>query len=239
MMADSLAQHGIASLRYDKRGVAASQAAGSNERELRFDHYVDDAVAWIEQLQKDERLGRIAVIGHSEGALVGMLAAQQAETTAYVSLAGVAQSADSLILMQLQTQPVAIRQEAQEILAQLRQGRTVDSVSTTLQSLFRPSVQPYLISWIQYHPADIVAELTQPTLIVQGTTDLQVPEAEAQQLAAAQPEAKLAIIGGMNHVLKEAPTDPTANVATYTDPTLPLVDGLIAAMVTFLAQHVQ
>lgn len=237
MIADSLAQHGIASLRYDKRGIAASQAAGSNERELRFDHYVDDAVAWIEQLREDQRLVQIAVVGHSEGSLIGMLAAQQAQTTALVSLAGAARPADSLIIQQLAAQPAAIREEATRILSELRQGRTVDTVSPGLQMLFRPSVQPYLISWIRHHPSEIIAELTQPTLIVQGTTDRQVPQAEGQQLAKAQPAAGLAIIDGMNHVLKTAPADPTANAATYADPDLPLAEGLIASLVKFLEQH--
>ena len=236
MMADSLAQHGIASLRYDKRGIAASQAAGSNESELRFDHYVDDAVAWIEQLREDERLTQVTVIGHSEGSLIGMLAAREAETTAFVSLAGAAQPADSLILEQLQAQPAAMREEATRILSELRQGRTVATVSPSLQMLFRPSVQPYLISWIQYHPSEIIAELTQPVLIVQGTTDLQVPESEGKRLAEAQPKAELVIIDGMNHVLKEAPADPAANAATYADPTLPLAEGLMGAVLSFLSQ---
>ena len=234
MLADSLAQHGIASLRYDKRGVAASQAAGLDESALRFDHYVADAVAWVEQLEKDPRLTRVAVLGHSEGSLIGMLAVQQTSVAAFVSLAGAAQPADSLILEQLREQPAAIRDEAQAIFTELRQGRTVANVSVGLQALFRPSVQPYLISWIRHNPAEIIAKLSVPILIVQGTTDLQVSEDEAHRLAVAQSQAKLVIVEGMNHVLKNAPTDPVANGATYADPTLPLADGLVAPSVVFL-----
>lgn len=237
MLADSLAQHGIASLRYDKRGVAASQAAGLDESALRFDHYVDDAVDWIEQLQQDRRLSQVAVLGHSEGSLIGMLAAQQSLVSAFVSLAGAAQPADSLILEQLREQPAAVRDEAQAIFGELRQGRTVANVSLGLQALFRPSVQPYLISWIKHHPAEIIAELSVPTLIVHGSTDLQVPEAEAQRLAVAQPQAELVIIEGMNHVLKNAPSDPVANGATYANPALPLADELVAPLVAFLDKH--
>ena len=237
MMADSLAQHGIASLRYDKRGVAASQAAGPDESALRFDHYVADAVAWIEQLQQDGRLTQVAVLGHSEGSLIGMLVVQQSSVSAFVSLAGAAQPADSLILEQLRDQPATVREEAQATFGELRQGRTVANVSPGLQALFRPSVQPYLISWIKHHPAEIIAELSVPILIVQGTTDLQVPEAEAQRLAVAQPQAELVIIEGMNHVLKNAPTDPVANGATYANPALPLADGLVASLVAFLDKH--
>ena len=134
----------------------------------------------------------------------------------------------------MREQPAAVRDEAQAIFGELRQGRTVANVSPGLQALFRPSVQPYLISWIKHHPAEIIAELSVPTLIVQGTTDLQVPEAEAQRLAVAQPQAELVIIEGMNHVLKNAPSDPVTNGATYAGPTLPLADGLVAPLVVFL-----
>ncbi len=233
MLADSLAQHGIASLRYDKRGVAASQVAGLDEIALRFDHYVDDAVAWVEQLEKDPQLTQVAVLGHSEGSLIGMLATQQTSVGAFVSLAGAAQPADSLILEQLREQPAAVREEAQAIFTELRQGRTVATVSPGLQSLFRPSVQPYLISWIQYNPSKIIAEITVPTLIVQGTTDLQVSVAEAQRLSVASPRAELVVINDMNHVLKNAPVDRTANLATYSDPDLPLANGLTRAMTVF------
>lgn len=238
LLADSLAQHGIASLRYNKRGIAASRAAGLNESQLRFDDYVYDAVAWIEQLQKDPGLNQIAVLGHSEGSLIGMLAARQTSVAAFVSLAGAARPADSLILEQLREQPAAIRDEAQAIFAELRQGHMVDTVSPALQALFRPSVQPYLISWIRHDPSEIIARLSVPVLIVQGTTDLQVPQTEAQRLEAAAPQAELVIINDMNHVLKEAPADRAANLATYADPTLPLANGLTSSMMVFFELYV-
>ena len=234
MIADSLAQHGIASLRYDKRGVAASQAAAIQESDLRFDDFVADAVEWIKQLQQDERFSQVTIIGHSEGSLIGMLAARLAQTDAYVSIAGPAQPADSMLLEQLSTQPDFFQQEARAILSELRQGRTVDSLSLFTQQLFRPSVQPYLISWIQYNPAEEIAKLQQPVLILQGTTDLQVSPKEAQRLAAANPQAERAIIARMNHVLKNAPAKRQENIATYSQSSLPLAEGLMEKLVEFL-----
>lgn len=234
MIADSLAQHGIASLRYDKRGVAASQAAATQESDLRFDDFVADAVEWIKQLQEDERFSQVTIIGHSEGSLIGMLAARLAQTDAYVSIAGPAQPADSMLLEQLSTQPDFFQQEARTILSELRQSRTVDSLSLFTQQLFRLSVQPYLISWIQYNPAEEIAKLHQPVLILQGTTDLQVSPKEAQRLAAAHPQAELAIVEGMNHVLKKAPAERQENIATYSQSSLPLAEGLVEKLVEFL-----
>nr|WKN38865.1 alpha/beta fold hydrolase [Tunicatimonas sp. TK19036] len=237
ILADSLAQHGYASLRYDKRGVGASINVVQAEEKLRFENFVQDAAAWVEQLKQDARFSKVIMLGHSEGSLIGMLAAHEAQTAAYISIAGMAQPADSLLLEQLQTQPDFVKTESRQILTALRQGKTVDSVSKPLYALFRPSVQPYLISWFQYRPTEVIAKLTQPVLIIQGTTDLQVQVKEAERLAQAQPEAKLQIVNEMNHVLKEAPSNPQANLATYSKPDLPLASTLVKSIVTFLEEQ--
>jgi predicted alpha/beta hydrolase len=77
LLAEGLAGHGIASIRYDKRGIGESSAAGTKEVDLRFDTYVEDAALWIQQLQADSRFSSVTVIGHSEGSLIGMLATQK------------------------------------------------------------------------------------------------------------------------------------------------------------------
>ncbi|WP_419536539.1 hypothetical protein [Endozoicomonas sp.] len=83
-----------------------------------------------------------------------------------------------------------------------------------LNSLFRPSVQPYMISWVQYDPAIEVAKLKIPTLIIQGSTDLQVGIHDAEFLATASPKAQKVIIQGMNHVLKDSATEASVNLET-------------------------
>ena len=70
-----LAQSNIASVRFDKRGIAQSQPAGPHESKLSLDQYVTDAVAWGEKLKSDPRFGKVFVLGHSEGALIASLAA--------------------------------------------------------------------------------------------------------------------------------------------------------------------
>jgi fermentation-respiration switch protein FrsA (DUF1100 family) len=84
-------------------------------------------------------------------------------------------------------------------------------------------VQPYLISWFKYVPSTEVATLSMPVVILQGTTDIQVPVDEAKALKAAKPDAELILVEGMNHVMKHAPADRMANMATYADPNLPIV----------------
>jgi len=95
-------------------------------------------------------------------------------------------------------------------------------------------VQPYLISWFRYDPAKSIAELKTPVLVVQGTTDLQVTVDDAKRLAAANPKAKLVIIEGMNHVLKEVPPDRDKQMASYSDPNLRLAPEFLTGVVEFV-----
>ncbi|MNL56582.1 hypothetical protein D3C87_1800860 [compost metagenome] len=100
--------------------------------------------------------------------------------------------------------------------------------------MFRPSVQPYMISWLALDPASLAAAYDGPILIGQGTTDLQVSVADAEAIKAAQPRADLVVWEGVNHVLKTAPADRAANVATYMDPALPLATGVVEVVADFV-----
>ena len=235
MLAESLARNGIASLRYDKRLIGASTASGWNETDLRFDDYVADAGAWIARLRADGRFSRVIVAGHSEGALIGMLASRAAGADGYVSIAGVARGADEVLRDQLSAKlPPPLLAANEAILQQLKQGRPAADVPPALAALYRPSVQPYLISWFKYVPRDVIATLKMPVLIVQGTSDLQVSVDEARALGAAAPQAHLIIIDGMNHVLKMVGGDAALQQRSYSSPDLPVSPQLVAAITTFV-----
>jgi uncharacterized protein len=234
LLAEGLTEHGVATLRYDKRGVAQSLGAGLQESDLRFDTYVDDAAAWARQIRADPRFSTVTVAGHSEGSLVGMLAARHAGADAFVSIAGIARRASDVIRDQLRPQlPPDLWQESERILAELEAGRTAASVPTALFSLYRPSVQPYLISWFRYVPAEEIPRLSVPVLIAQGTTDVQVGVAEAHALKQASPAAELLIVEGMNHVLKAVSANPLQQQISYSDPSLPVVPLLIERVAGF------
>ncbi|GAB3467141.1 alpha/beta hydrolase [Massilia terrae] len=235
MLAQTLAGDGVASLRYDKRGIAASAAAMGKESDLRFDMYVNDAAAWVEKLRADPRFGQIVVIGHSEGSLIGMLAAQKTKPAAYVSLAGAGDSAPVVLRKQLAGKlPPALASENERILTSLEHGQSTDAVPPELARLYHQGVQPYLVSWFRYSPAQTVKSLDMPVLIVQGDTDIQVGVDQAQALKAAKPDATLAIIPGMNHVLKMVAADSKMPLASYGDPTLPLAPQLLTTLKDFL-----
>ena len=235
LLTEALAAQGIASVRYDKRGVAASVAAAPSESELRFDTYVEDAAAWIRQLRTDSRFRSVVVLGHSEGSLIGMLAAERARADAFISLAGPARRASDVLREQLRPQlPAELWQHSERILAELEQGRTTADVPPALAPLYRPSVQPYLISWFRYIPAEEIQRVPGPVLIVQGTTDVQVSVSEAHALQQARPDAELAVIEGMNHVLKLVPQDAAQQSASYSNPALPIAPALVERVGSFV-----
>lgn len=235
MVAESLAEHGIASLRYDKRGAGKNKDATTDEEDFRFDQFIADAKAWVDLLDADERFSRIGITGHSQGSLVGMIAAKEDTVDVFVSLAGPGSSFDESILEQLGAQlPDNLLTESEDILQHLKEGEEVEDVSQALQSIFRPSLQPFLMSWMQYDPKEEIEALDIPTLIVNGTRDLQVSESEAEKLHEAKQDTDLLIIDTMNHVLKEAPDDRGGNMETYWDSDRPLADGLMDGILDFL-----
>ncbi|WP_017939293.1 alpha/beta hydrolase family protein [Zestomonas thermotolerans] len=237
-LARALATQGIATLRYDKRGIAASRAAEPDERQLSVDGYVDDVVAWSRLLAADPRFGPLVLIGHSEGALIATLAAERAGATALVSIAGAARPIDQVLREQLRSRlPPLLLAQSEALIASLQAGRTVDRVPVELEVLFRPSVQPYLISLFRNDPAAAFARLRIPALIVQGNHDIQVSVADAEALKAARPDAELLLIPGMNHVLRIVPADLRKQLASYDQPELPLARQLIDGILDFLRRH--
>ncbi len=230
-----LARHNIASVRYDKRGVAASLKATPDERNLTLDAYVADAVAWGKSLKADPRFGPLIVLGHSEGALVAALAAPELDPAGVISLSGSARPVDQVIRQQLADHlPPALLLRSNQILDRLKAGQFDADVPDPLQGIFRPSVQPYLISLFRADPAAAFARLNMPALIVQGTTDLQVGVADAEKLKQAKPDAELAVIPGMNHVMRIVPNDVKQQLSSYNNPQLPLADALGRRLVSFI-----
>lgn len=234
MLAEGLFNNGIASVRYDKRGIGESADAAMDESSLRFENYIEDAEDWVDLLEKDDRFTEIIILGHSEGSLIGMVASQEEEVSKFISLEGAGKPAGDIIKEQLSAQPPAILEMSLPILEKLEIGETVETVPQVLYSLFRPSVQPYMISWFKYDPQQEIAKLNKPVLIIQGTTDIQVSVSDAEKLSAANEKAELKIIEGMNHILKESVADRMQNIQTYTMPDLPLKQELIPDIVAFI-----
>tara|TARA_Y100001968_G_scaffold99414_1_gene89433 strand:+ start:1486 stop:2406 length:921 start_codon:yes stop_codon:yes gene_type:complete len=232
MLAEGLHKNNIASLRFDKRGVAESSSAFRSE--LQFEDYINDVEQWISFLKNDSRFSSVIILGHSEGSLIGMIAAQKGMVEKYISMAGPGVTMQATLRRQLAEQPPYILSMSLPIIEELEKGKTVDSVPPLINALFRPSIQPYLISCFKYDPAIEITKVKCPILIIQGTTDIQIPVNEAEILTAANSNSQLVVIEGMNHILKEAPTNRLLNLQTYGNPKLQLKEGLIDSIVSFV-----
>ena len=235
-LAEELAANGIASMRYDKRGIGRSAKAAPCEEELRFEHYINDATMWADKLGNDARFNSVIIAGHSEGSLIGMIAAQQSKAVkGYISIAGCGSPANKILEKQLQNHAEWIRKDMMAILNELCEERTVDNVPFYTESLFRPCVQPYLISWFRYNPTKEIAKLDMPVLILQGDRDMQVGVEEAEKLYAAKQDATYYIIRDMNHVLKQCSTDNIIDqINIYNNPDLPIKTELVTYIVEFI-----
>ncbi|CAI8920618.1 alpha/beta fold hydrolase [Pseudomonas sp. fls2-241-R2A-110] len=230
-----LAKHNIASVRFDKRGVAASLAATPDERNLSVEAYVADAEAWARKLKTDPRFGQLILLGHSEGALIATLAAPSVDAAAVISLSGSARPIDQVIRQQLSNRlPPPLMQRSNELLDSLKAGHADDNVPPQLEVIFRPSVQPYMISLFRQDPAAAFAKLKMPALIIQGSNDIQVGVGDAKMLKAAKPDAELVVIEGMNHVMRIVPNDVKRQLASYKDPQLPLAAELGTRIIEFI-----
>lgn len=233
-LSDALVANDIATLRFDKRGIAGSSCEQCHESDLTIDRYAEDVNELIEYGRKCGYKD-IYVVGHSEGALVGLLALKEQHVNGFVSLCGAGNAADQILKKQLRPKlPDAIYNEAAGMIDSLKNEQTVHSVSPYFYSLFRPSVQPYMISWFRYKPSELIAALNCPSLIVQAEKDMQIDMEEAQLLHAAAPGAEFVVVNQMNHVLKTIAGDVQENVAAYTNPDLPVNEELVKFIVGFI-----
>jgi alpha/beta superfamily hydrolase len=233
-LADSLAAHGFASLRYDKRGIAES-AADFNEADMRFEDGVADARACLQWL-KDQGYQKIIVAGHSEGSLIGMLAAKEL-ADGFISISGIAMRANEIIKEQLSAQlSGSMLTQINGQLDSLASGMEVHNNNPMLQSLFRPSVQPYLISWMAYDPCVEISKIAMPVLVINGTLDVQVGVENAEKLAGcAAQKTEARVLVNMTHTLKRV-NDPADQMKSYSDPKIPLDTDLVKEMVAFANQ---
>lgn len=231
-LALELAENGIASYRYDKR-IHQAQRLNIAEKDMRFDDFVTDAITVLETFQDHEKFEKIVVLGHSQGSLVGMLAAKD-RADGFISIAGLAQPLDSMLTEQIANQMPGLKENVQQAFSEMRATGSTASYNPVLESIFRPSVQPFILSWMKYDPKEELAKLEIPVLLINGSNDLQVTEAEAQQLKKAHPEAQLVILENMNHILRKIEGDDLENSKSYNEAHLPLHPELVPTLVEFI-----
>jgi len=240
LLAEGLAKHGISSVRIDKRGMFGSKAAIADANQVTIADYAADAHAWAASIRKATGAPCVWLLGHSEGGLVALVAGQKPDgICGVITVSGPGRKLGAVMREQLQANPAnaPILPPALAALDSLENGRMVDSASlpAPLQPLFNAAVQPFLIDLLAQDPATLAGSLKPPLFVVQGDKDIQVSVEDAQRLASARPGARLAILPGVNHVLKPvASDDRAANIATYADPSLPIAPAVVDAVAGFV-----
>jgi alpha/beta superfamily hydrolase len=257
-LALSLRGRGVATLRFDKRGCGEAYVLAPEEGELLFDDHIDDARAALRALAADRRFSSITVAGFAEGALVGASALALMPDSAFagagaaaregaagpgaavpvsgiVALCASGKTEAEAVEEALASAPEELREEAAAIMSALRSGGRWPDPSPYFADYFRPSAQPYLASLFARNIRDAFAAASarSAALVVAGGSDLQVAPAESELLAASAAGAELRTVPGMSHALKGVGDDEELNYASFTDPSIPLAEGLVDLLAAF------
>jgi pimeloyl-ACP methyl ester carboxylesterase len=236
ILAWQLAEAGIASVRYDKR-VIGDNLQKVDIPSTSIDDFIADAIAGARTLVADPRFSKVILIGHSEGAgLVLQAVNRGAPAAGIVMMSGAGRPIMPVLREQISKQlpPTEIAKWDSASARYLR-GEDPGDVHPGLKSLLQPANRKFMQSWAKYDPAAEIAKVKVPVLIIQGGCDIQISEADARALKAAQPAAKLVVIPAANHVFRLATTDDRiAQMKLYIDPTLPIVPELTPAIADWI-----
>jgi uncharacterized protein len=231
-LSEQLVAHGIATLRYDKRGAGGWRPEFGKPENFRFEDYVDDAASLVAYLRERGEFSRVVLVGHSEGGLVAILTARRVPIDRLALLATTARKQGDLVKAQLEKKlpPDAFAAVATAIDA-IVAGQIVDPPPPSLA--IPPSMQPGIASAFREDPIDPLKNLDVPTLIINGGRDNQLARLDYLALSAASPAAKTLWLPDMNHVLNDV-ADEADDLAAYNQPERPLDPTLIETLVDFI-----
>jgi len=236
-LSQDLSNNGIATFRYDKRALTMLKKGASEKqiKKVRFDDFVADAQKAVSYFKNRKRYDKIYIIGHSQGSLVGMLAATE-NVDGFISIAGPGKPFDQIIIEQIGMMGANdLVESAKKTFEIMKTGKVDKNFNPGLANIFNLDVQPFIMNWISYSPTEELAKLTIPTLIINGTNDIQVSTTEAELLKKANDNSKLVIIKNMNHVLKTVVSkDTQENTKTYNMPLLKNSHELAENIIAFI-----
>lgn len=242
LLAEALASRQIASVRIDKRGMFASAAATENPNAVTVEDYASDTLAWIAAIRQKTGASCVWLAGHSEGGAVALAAAakQPDDICGLVLVSTTGRPLPEMLKEGIRASPAnaPLLEEADKVIDRLAAGERVDAseMSEKVGLFFDARVQDHFINTFRFDPAKLIHGVSKPMLILQGERDIQVSVADAEALKQAKPDATLKLLPKVNHVLKEVETDDrAANMATYTDPNLPLAPGVAEAIAEFVS----
>ena len=244
-IAGALAERGVASIRCDDRGVGGSTGDfGAATRET----FVADARAMLAALRAERRVdpARVAVVGHSEGALIAAtVAAGDARVAAVAMLAGPGRPLDEVLLEQVARtlarggltadEAAAALDRHRAALAAVRAGTPLPDTAEAREWLGGEA-------WLRSHlvhdvAADLAALAGRPLLVAQGGVDRQVRDVDADRLiAAARAAGNGAVVDRRYPTLDHMfASSETGDPAAYVDPDRAIAPAMLADLAAFVA----
>jgi len=226
-----LAEKNIASFRFDKRSLKAQEL---NLEAISFDDLVIDVEHILDYFEKKNQFSKYIIAGHSQGSLVGMIAARD-NADAFISLAGPGKSIDYLLTQQLSENLPQLKDEIAKSLQEIKKNGSSTDYPKIFENIFHPNNQAFLASWMKYEPTKEIAKLEIPVLIIQGKKDIQVNTENAEELHQAAKNSKLVIIEEMNHVFRKITSNEISEqYQSYSNPDKPLHPEIIPVLTDFI-----
>lgn len=232
-LAKELHKQGISTFRYDKRSAGLSKPLFRVSPDVVIADFASDLVGVINEM-KQEGYEEIILLGHSQGSLVSILAAQQTDVHAVISVSGSGRNIGDNLIEQYSRDP-ELHVAHIEVIRSLMEGDYTEGAEET-DPLFAMEKQRFLMDWMRYDPAEDIGQLDVPVLIVQGSEDFQTGMSDSSKLHSSAKNSSLAVIQGMNHVMK-AVIDEEENVLSYQDPSFALSTELVQVIGDYLSTY--
>ena len=159
VIADYLARHGVATLRYDDRGFGKS-TGGDVEHATTLD-FMRDAASGVDFLCTSKQFGKVGILGHSEGGSIAFMLGAKGKVDFVISMAGVGVKGDT-----------ALTAQANKILELTGQSMRYSTHQYRMNAIIKRS--PWLNFFIDYDPSADISKTLCPVMAINGSRDIQV-----------------------------------------------------------------
>ena len=237
LLAQALAERGVASYRYDKRVLPSRKGTIANPMAMTLADFAADAAAAARMLRGRSDIGPVLFLGHSEGGTLAIMAAADgAPVSGLVLVSTAGRDISTIMREQIARQvPPALLAAFDTAWAGYIGSDTAVKAPAGLEVLFQPGARAFMKHWQSIDPVALLRGISIPVLVVQGETDVQVTAADAKRLGSARPDVRVVLLPGVNHVLRlHSGATMAEQAATYTDKSLPLAPAVTPAIADFV-----
>ena len=159
VIADYLARHGVATLRYDDRSFGKS-TGGDVDHATTLD-FMRDAASGVDFLRTSKQFGKVGILGHSEGGSIAFMLGAKGKVDFAISMAGIGVKGDT-----------ALTAQTNKILELTGQSMRFSTHQYRMNAIIKRS--PWLNFFIDYDPSEDISKTLCPVMAINGSRDVQV-----------------------------------------------------------------